>query len=143
MPHIVANDVMAFAFCRKGLEENLFESLEMAYDEDKRPAEPPLLLKLVKEPKELLRYASYGLLQAIVIHGWGKRKVASTAGLLEHLLDRSTEGEKLGKEWKFAVLQGLGARINLHHDVLVRIQKYLSDGPFFAGSQVAVEGLHM
>jgi 26S proteasome non-ATPase regulatory subunit 5 len=115
----------------------------MGYEEAKKPRDHPFLLKLVKEPKELVRYAAYGWLQSLIVHPWGKRKVLSTAGMLDHLLDRSTESEKLGKEWKFAIVQGLGARVNIHHDMLERIQHFINDGPFFAGSQTAVEGLHM
>ena len=127
----------------KGLQEKLFESLEMTYEQEKRPADHPLLLRWAKEPKELVRYAGYGCLQALIIHGWGKRKVVSTAGLLDHLMDRTTESEKLGKEWKFAAVQGLGVRLNLHHDVIARLQRFVADGPFFAGSRTAVEGLHL
>jgi len=130
----------------KPLLEKLYESIETTFEDDARPNDPSWILSLVKDPRELVRYAAYGFVQAVVSHLWGRKRIISTPGFLDHILDRSTEGSKEGKEWKFAIVQALGSTVasdNLHHDILGRLMRYVREGPFYTRTQAEVEGISL
>ena len=94
------------------------------------------LLKMHITPE--LRYAVYDLFSAIASEpdGWGIRYLFGYTGLREFLLNRWTEETKVGKEWKFSVIENVmknPSRQILGEDILEELTAFLKQGPFYAG----------
>lgn len=83
---------------------DLFDRLGAACGRDTVDA----AIATLKKPDGPSRLAAYRLLAAAcalpVPDGWGMRRVWGYTGAAAFLLDRSTESDKTGKEWKFAVV---------------------------------------
>ena len=77
--------------------------------------------------------------------------------MLDHLLNRDTENEKTGLQWKAAVLSQLHASTRpgssappLAPDVeaayapfVARVDRYVRDGPFYRGASARVDELYL
>jgi len=84
----------------------------------------------------------------LLIHVADKLQVPE---LMSHLLNRETESEKTGIEWKFTVIQqlkGLRSDPVLGPDFetsvkfyLPRVEQYISEGPFRRGATSQVTGM--
>lgn len=70
------------------------------------------------------------------------------SGLIEYILDRSTEHDKQGKESKWAVVETLvkspSASSIFTENNMAQLEKYYRQGPFYVEAQVevALEGQH-
>ena len=68
-----------------------------------------MIMQGLKQPFEDIRVASFTFLRAVAAQGdvWGVTALFEYAGFMEFITDRSTEGVKVTKEWKFAVVEAL------------------------------------
>jgi hypothetical protein len=80
-----------------------------------------------------------------------------TPGLVEALLDRDTESEKAGLEWKGAVLSHLHAALRpeapcaeaeaeaarVYASWAPRVAQWLAEGPLFRGHSARVQELYL
>ena len=119
-----------------------------------------VLQQLQALPMPSLRHAMYHLLVAVVGQegGWGVRALFSTAGFREFLMSRTTETDKVGKEWKYSLVEALeretsgegeggreggregGVAVGMLGDeVMEELRAYLKLGPFYVGRQADVE----
>lgn len=101
---------------------------------------------IVKQPFHELRMAAYHLLQVLCGQPWGRVSLVGCAGLVETLLDRSSERVLEGKQEKYRLLQALqeggGVRELLGEEVDMQLRLYVRQGPLYVQvqSQVATEG---
>ncbi|KAN0018881.1 hypothetical protein ACTFIU_008815 [Dictyostelium citrinum] len=65
-------------------------------------------------PIEEIKMSSFSLIQALCVHSWGASEVIKMPGFFEYLMNRQNESSKLGKEWKFCIVQTL---VNQHKDL--------------------------
>jgi len=100
-----------------------------------------LLLGCIRQPVDELRFAGYDVLRAVAgqPQTWGIFLVFGDPGVVAILKNRETEISKLGKEWKFSVVEaGMKSphRSLLATDTVDDFQKILQDGPFCSKAQV-------
>jgi len=94
-----------------------------------------LLLDFVRTPVEELRYGAYDVLRAVVgqTGHWGLLAVLGDPRLVAIFKNRSTESNKLGKEWKFSVIE-MGMKHKQKHllgtEATSDFLKILNAGPF-------------
>lgn len=95
-----------------------------------------------KSPFPETRYAAFHTMQGLTGFGWGVKRLLNHPGMLEYLLDRGTEDTKVGKEWKFAIIQGLiagpGKKL-LDDSVVGQLSLYASHGPFYVATEAQVK----
>ncbi|KXS17085.1 hypothetical protein M427DRAFT_263273 [Gonapodya prolifera JEL478] len=100
------------------------------------------LLPLARSSFEETRIASYAVLKSVAGNEWGLVKVRDTPGIIEFLLDRSTDHSIIGKEWKYSIVQSRhlhpSAPTVFGPHTLQRLDRFNSEGPFFAGAEAAV-----
>ncbi|KAN0033539.1 hypothetical protein ACTA71_007226 [Dictyostelium dimigraforme] len=94
--------------------------------------------KNYSSPIEEIKMSSFSLIQALCIHSWGASEVIKMPGFFEYLMNRQNESTKLGKEWKFCIIQTL---VNQHEDLFTsnaewrdryhQMQSYLKKGIHF------------
>lgn len=90
------------------LNERLFNSLGQLC---RGQATVLFLMEVLRQPFEEIRSAVFVLLRAAASQNsaWGVRVLLSYGGLVEFLMDRSTEPTKETREWKFAVADAVVA----------------------------------
>jgi Proteasome non-ATPase 26S subunit len=95
-------------------------------------------LLALKKPDLESRLAAYQFLTSVcslpATDAWNLRRVWGAAGLATHLLDRTTEHEKLGKEGKFAVVEATMRNPNknsLGDFFLTQLRTFYSQGPYY------------
>lgn len=94
-----------------------------------------LIMYTLRQPFEEMRLSCFALLQSVAAQGspWGIDCLFNFAGFLEFLLNRTTEGNKKMREWKFAVVDALMNSPYLNRiDELRRSQltEHFNDGPY-------------
>ncbi|KAK5575099.1 hypothetical protein RB653_010355 [Dictyostelium firmibasis] len=70
--------------------------------------------KNYNSPIEEIKMSSFSLIQALCVHSWGASEVIKIPGFFEYLMNRQNESTKLGKEWKYCIVQTL---VNQHKDL--------------------------
>jgi hypothetical protein len=94
-----------------------------------------ILLRYAKQHIQGTKQAVYDLMAAVAGTGWGLRKLFSSSDFIDYIFDRNTETEKIGKEWKFAVLASAyecPMNVLLGPSLVERMELFLKDGPFFS-----------
>ncbi|XP_069676869.1 26S proteasome non-ATPase regulatory subunit 5 isoform X3 [Periplaneta americana] len=105
-----------------------------------------LIMSVCRQPFTELRLAGMQVLQVLAEQQWGQECINSTPGLIEFLLDRSIETNKLCKDAKFEVVKTVvespTAGTTFDTVTLLRFREYVREGPFFveAQTEVAIEG---
>jgi len=105
------------------------------------------LVKLAKQPIPLGREAAMNVLRAIAAQQptWGMEALFGAGNyqmneFWVYVKDRTTEYEKRGKEFKFALIEAIAQSPHRHHlsqDVNQTIDKMIQQGPFFMPPRVA------
>jgi len=105
---------------------------------------PPLstLISNTKQTLEELRIASFAIMQKMALHPWGQTELANSKEFIDYILNRTTETTKLGKEWKFTIVQTLVKAHNAENiippNIFDRLTRYLREGPFYVRTEAAV-----
>ena len=100
-------------------------------------ASSEVILKTLRKPDGEPRLAAFHLLAAIAAlpPQWCVKSIASGSDLGPYLLDRSTERDKVSKEWKFGVIAALARNANLEKSLGAffcgLITTHFQQGPFF------------
>ncbi|XP_045447090.1 26S proteasome non-ATPase regulatory subunit 5 [Melitaea cinxia] len=99
------------------------------------------LFENCKNPFPDIRLASLNLLNAVCQHHWGVELVAKTAGFIEYLLDRTVDYTKESKVAKYEIIKHLANSTVFDENIIMRLQKYVEQGPFYTelSTQVAIE----
>jgi len=100
-----------------------------------------LCLTFLKKPFWELREATYIVVKGTCRYGWGIMKLLKAAGLFEFFLNRNSEIEYQGSEWKFVTLQTLVGHpkakellgLQMYHDCL----EYLRHGIHYKPTEAA------
>lgn len=66
-----------------------------------------LLSDYLRQPLPELRIAAFGLLRSLANYDWGIKFMFDHPGFLEFLLHRDSETTKLGKEWKYSIVEAV------------------------------------
>lgn len=100
------------------------------------------VFKYIQNPFPDIKGAAYGLLKTICYLKWGQDRLNKTGGLIEYLLDRSTESEKDLKVIKYEIICLLAESNLFPPRILVQLKSYVSEGAFYVRgmTDVAVEG---
>ncbi|GBC09577.1 hypothetical protein RclHR1_00090011 [Rhizophagus clarus] len=100
------------------------------------------LISNVKQTLEDLRIASFAIMQKMALHPWGQTEMSNSKEFIDYILNRTTETTKLGKEWKFTIVQTL---VNAHNveniippNIFDRLTRYLREGPFYVRTEATV-----
>ncbi|XP_050697045.1 26S proteasome non-ATPase regulatory subunit 5-like [Eriocheir sinensis] len=100
------------------------------------------VVKLARMPFPDLHCAALGLLTTLATLPWGQRLIVGEPGLVEYILDRTTESDKQGMEAKWtlveAIIKSPSALETFSEDQLSRLEKYFRQGPFYAEATVEV-----
>ncbi|CAG8530247.1 12338_t:CDS:10, partial [Funneliformis mosseae] len=100
------------------------------------------LLSNVKQTLEELRITSFAIMRNMALHPWGQTEMTNSREFIDYILNRSTETTKLGKEWKFTIIQTLIQAPNAENiipsNIFDRLTRYLREGPFFVRTEAAV-----
>ncbi|RIA97789.1 26S proteasome non-ATPase regulatory subunit 5 [Glomus cerebriforme] len=95
-----------------------------------------------KQTLEDLRIASFAIMQKIALHPWGQTEMTNSKEFIDYILNRTTETTKLGKEWKFTIIQTLVKAPNAENiipsNIFDRLTRYLREGPFYVRTEAAV-----
>lgn len=105
-----------------------------------------VVFQIAKLPFVELRLAALLFLKTIAEQPWGTEKVCSFAGMIEYLMDRSTEFNKECKNAKFDIASAIVnspivSRLVPAH-LLIRLKTHVNEGPFYVPTQpeMAIEG---
>jgi len=100
------------------------------------------LISYAKQTLEDLRISSFAIMQKMALHPWGQTEMTSSREFIDYILNRTTETTKLGKEWKFTIVQTLVKAHNAENiippNVFDRLTRYLREGPFYVRTEAAV-----
>ncbi|KAI9591671.1 26S proteasome non-ATPase regulatory subunit 5 [Syncephalis fuscata] len=114
-------------------------------DAASRPRHAGFLAILVSNTKQAfddLRYVSYGVIQALSEHRWGRELIVSSTSTINHLLNRDVEPSFEGKKWKFSIIRHLANAPDMDQIVseatLARLKEYLRQGAYFNQTNVSV-----
>ncbi|CAG9795078.1 unnamed protein product [Diatraea saccharalis] len=102
-----------------------------------RPNSMEYLFDLCKNPFPDIKLSAFALLDAVCQHHWGQELVATTAGFIEYLLDRSVDHTKETKEVKYDIIRRLSSSAAFDANIITRLQTYVDQGPFY--SEVMLE----
>jgi 26S proteasome non-ATPase regulatory subunit 5 len=90
-----------------------------------------------------LRYAVFALIKAVVKHTWGLTEILAFPGMADYLLNRRTEPTKLGKEWKYSIIEAIvqqpSAKDIAGTEYYTLFLTYLKQGIFFVAAENAVQ----
>ncbi|GJQ74529.1 hypothetical protein Trydic_g21394 [Trypoxylus dichotomus] len=100
------------------------------------------IMRYAKNPFSEIRCAGLGLLSALATQLWGQEVIRNSPGLVEFLLDRNVETIKECKELKFEIVSKLSTSEVFNHDINLRLQAFVKEGPFYVQgvTEVAIEG---
>jgi len=106
------------------------------------PTTMTFLMGSLKAPIPTIRHAVFSVMAAVAEQptGWGIRLLWGYSGFREFILDRRTETNKEGKEWKFAVIESTNrcdSKSILGDDLVEELQDYLKHGPFYTPARQA------
>ncbi|CAF4767091.1 unnamed protein product [Pieris macdunnoughi] len=104
----------------------------------KQPSSVEVLFGLCKNPFPDIQFAAFTLLDAVCQHHWGEELVANCAGFIEFLLDRNVDLIKQLKEVKYDVIKRLSMSTAFDANIIMRLQTYVEQGPFYSESQLQV-----
>ncbi|XP_071538494.1 26S proteasome non-ATPase regulatory subunit 5 [Panulirus ornatus] len=100
------------------------------------------IVAVARQPFTDLHCAALGLISTLANMPWGQRLICHEPGLIEYILDRSTEHDKLGKESKWDVVETLvrsqSASSIFSENHMAQLEKYYREGPFYVEAQVEV-----
>ncbi|XP_065829569.1 26S proteasome non-ATPase regulatory subunit 5-like [Oscarella lobularis] len=106
----------------------------------------PLVVSIMKQPFADLHLAGLRAMCCIASNKWGLQETFNCPGLLEYVLNRSTETCKEGRELKYEIVKTMAespaVEMIFGSPTVIRLKTYVLEGPFFAVSQstVAMEG---
>lgn len=104
------------------------------------------IMKYVDQPFQDVRTGAFAVLQSIARHSsWGVQVLVNYPGFFEFILNRDTETTKVGREWKYAVLEAMmkgkdgedlqQVRTTLGNTKLGLVERYLREGPFYQSAE--------
>ncbi|CAG8459423.1 2523_t:CDS:10 [Diversispora eburnea] len=98
------------------------------------------LMANAKVTIEDIRIANFAIMQEIASHPWGKIEMSRSKEFIDYILNRTTESTHKGKEWKYSIVQTLNSNSDtiIAPNVLQRLRKYLSEGPFYVRTTTTV-----
>nr|CAD7441459.1 unnamed protein product [Timema bartmani] len=105
-----------------------------------------LIMHVGRQPFPELKLAVLQVLNVIGEQQWGQEYIKGFAGLIEFLLDRSTESTKLCKDAKFEVLRTIVSSPTSESvfgsETILRFKNYIREGPVYVHveTEVAIEG---
>lgn len=110
--------------------------LLQAVGSSKRMVVSAYLLKLAGQPLDEVRHGAFDLMRAIAAQrgGWGLELLLKNPDFLPFFENRLTEYSKVGKEWKFSVIEAVWnspQRALLSDEICNKIQKLIFQGPFY------------
>ncbi|XP_076044266.1 26S proteasome non-ATPase regulatory subunit 5 isoform X3 [Oratosquilla oratoria] len=104
------------------------------------------IMNIARQPFPELRCTSLAIINVVAQLPWGQKMIKVEPGMVEYLLDRSTEPDKAGKEAKWDIVTTL-VHSPTSHSIFTdtdmsRFEKYFTQGPFYVHTetQVAFEG---
>ncbi|CAH0407424.1 unnamed protein product [Chilo suppressalis] len=103
-----------------------------------RPNSMEYLFDMCKNPFPDIRLGAFALLDAVCQHRWGEELVATTAGFIEYLLDRSIDHTKESKELKYDIIRRLSNSAAFDANIITRLQTYVEKGPFYSEDTLEV-----
>jgi len=102
------------------------------------------LTKYLDQPFNELRYAVFSVIKSLVLHPWGVKSVFALPTFIGFLVNRNSETTKVGKEWKFAVIQTVVENQATNHadqvlgdDAFSHLSRYLTEGVFYVRAEQA------
>lgn len=104
------------------------------------------VMSLCKQPFPEIRLAGFQLMQVLATNPWGQEYIVRAPGVLEYLLDRSTESMKSCKDAKFEIVRSIvmspSSSTVMSPDVLEQLREFVQQGEFYARGEieVAIEG---
>lgn len=104
------------------------------------------VMSLCRQPFPETRLAGFQLMHVLATNPWGQEYIVRAPGVLEYLMDRSTEAMKDCKDAKFQVVRSLvsspSSSTVMSPDVLERLRDFVQQGEFYARgeTEVAIEG---
>ncbi|KAJ1525668.1 hypothetical protein ONE63_008886 [Megalurothrips usitatus] len=104
------------------------------------------VMTLCRQPFPETRLAGFQLFQVLATNPWGQEYIVRAPGVVEYLMDRSTESIKTCKDAKFDVVRNLvtspSSSTVMSPDVLERLREFEQQGEFYARgeTEVAIEG---
>lgn len=97
------------------------------------------LLQYTRNPFPDIKLAGFGVLKSVVDYAWGRKALADTAGLLEYLLDRSTDSNTEAFQAKYEILRCLNKFNSGFGEAQQKeIRDYVAKGPFYKKGQTEV-----
>uniref|UniRef100_H2YAS0 26S proteasome non-ATPase regulatory subunit 5 n=1 Tax=Ciona savignyi TaxID=51511 RepID=H2YAS0_CIOSA len=100
------------------------------------------IISLCKQPFPDIRCSGYALLNTVAESRWGVEVMVEVATLVEFLLDRATESERMCKDAKFAVVKTLSKADNVAsvfgNQNYLRFRQFVNEGPYYVGTQLSV-----
>nr|CAD7589999.1 unnamed protein product [Timema genevievae] len=105
-----------------------------------------LIMHVGRQPFPELKLAVLQVLNVLGEQQWGQEYIKGFAGLIEFLLDRSTESTKLCKDAKFEVLRTIVSSPTSESvfgsETILRFKNYIREGPVYVHveTEVAIEG---
>jgi hypothetical protein len=105
-----------------------------------------VLLSCLKQPYNDVRYSAFSFLYGMSFNEWGVLIFTKYTKFLEYLMDRRTEYEKEGKEWKFAIIDQIHKVSKSNKSIqeefglkeYKNFKSYLLRGPFDVDSETQV-----
>jgi 26S proteasome non-ATPase regulatory subunit 5 len=108
------------------------------------------LMKYVDQPFPDIRNSAFAVFKEIAGHPrWGVEALVNFPTFFEFILNRNTETTKVGREWKYSILEALvkgktAEELEHVHKVLGvtkqrLVERYLREGPFYAVAESATE----
>uniref|UniRef100_A0A336LYP7 26S proteasome non-ATPase regulatory subunit 5 n=1 Tax=Culicoides sonorensis TaxID=179676 RepID=A0A336LYP7_CULSO len=100
------------------------------------------IFKYIQNPFTDIKGAAYLFLKTILHLKWGHERLIKTGGLIEYLLDRTTESDKDMKITKYEIICLLAESNVFSPRILVQLKNYVSEGAFYVRgvTEVAVDG---
>nr|CAD7411481.1 unnamed protein product [Timema poppensis] len=105
-----------------------------------------LIMHVGRQPFPELKLAVLQVLNVLGEQQWGQEYIKGFAGLIEFLLDRSTEATKLCKDAKYEVLRTIVSSPTSESvfgiETILRFKNYIREGPVYVHveTEVAIEG---
>lgn len=109
---------------------------------NERPPSMQFLFGVCKNPFPDIKLGGIALLNAVCQHQWGEEMLATTAGFIEYLLDRTVDHTMELKEAKYNIIKSISSSVAFDANIILRLQTYVEQGPFYCETEVevAVEG---
>ncbi|KAK3929901.1 26S proteasome non-ATPase regulatory subunit 5, partial [Frankliniella fusca] len=127
-------------------QNNQSLSMTKRWFEALSPQPMDFVMSLCRQPFPETRLAGFQLMLVLATNPWGQEYIVRAPGVVEYLMDRSTESIKSCKDAKFEVVRSLvtspSSSTVMSPEVLDQLREFMQQGEFYARgeTEVAIEG---